>query len=340
MADRTGATSVLKADKREFGARGDMSLRASSVYLFWLVVSMGSLVLAAISYITTDIGDRLAEEFAGIDARTTASVVPITRGITVAQRVEQAVAVDQQQQRRQLDDLTRVLYRLRGEQASLTNRVSEIDALVTQNRNRTTALEERVTEGFAQLRTDVSVVNVSKLSFPPNLDPEATPVSDPRGEALKNAAIVPHTVKTERLSTETEASALSNPESGTGDNATAVGKSASSSYAKSVRTVATRSDAPVDPTVVGSIGLAASTQFAIDLGVNPTVERAQDLWASIGKSHPGIHQSASPRYLPTGNQEGETRLVVGPYVDANEAIKACVALRLAKSFCKTTLFPN
>jgi len=99
-------------------------------------------------------------------------------------------------------------------------------------------------------------------------------------------------------------------------------------------------DNNIDGIKVGAIPIAQTSQFALDLGVNSTAARAKNLWKELGTQQPSVISALTPKFVATGIEDGQTRLVAGPFENAGDAIQACVQLRQIEAFCKTTLFPQ
>jgi len=224
-------------------------------------------------------------------------------------------------QKQKVDDISRVIYRLRSEQISLNNRIAELETILNQTRERTSVLENELKKA--------PVLNSAPTVIPPleapNLNPENTV------EISKQPTTGTVTInKTAPLNKPSRSSSAppSTLEKEVGDNA------GTSVFAKTKPS----QNAKVDDTVVGSIDLAQSTRFAIDLGVSSTPGQAKRLWENLQQRRPSTLSRLTPQYIETGNEKGETRIVTGPFLDASDAIRACAALRSVDAFCKTTVF--
>jgi len=91
---------------------------------------------------------------------------------------------------------------------------------------------------------------------------------------------------------------------------------------------------------VGAIPIAQTSQFALDLGASSTEARAKILWNELETQQPSVISALTPKFIATGLEDGQTRLVAGPFDNAGDAIEACVQIRKIDAFCKTTLFPQ
>ena len=106
------------------------------------------------------------------------------------------------------------------------------------------------------------------------------------------------------------------------------------------KTVVSKLDDNIDGIKVGAIPIAQTSQFALDLGASSTAARAKTLWKELETQQPGVISKLTPKYVATGLEDGQTRLVAGPFDNAGDAIAACVQIRKIDAFCKTTLFPQ
>jgi len=320
MQQKSSAQKVVKVEKRIFDAQRQPYLSTWSIYGFWGMMAGIAIISAGISFLTTDIEARLAQDdAANVDPITTAGISPQTRSINIAERRKQILESEVQKQK--VDDISRVIYRLRSEQISLNNRIAELETILNQTRERTSVLENELKKA--------PVLNSAPTVIPPleapNLNPENTV------EISKQPTTGTVTInKTAPLNKPSRSSSAppSTLEKEVGDNA------GTSVFAKTKPS----QNAKVDDTVVGSIDLAQSTRFAIDLGVSSTPGQAKRLWENLQQRRPSTLSRLTPQYIETGNEKGETRIVTGPFLDASDAIRACAALRSVDAFCKTTVF--
>lgn len=336
MNTKSSAQKVIKVDKRLLEDTGKSTFFTSTMYGFWSLMTIIALLAMAVTYLTTDFENRVANnENPLIDPITTASTSSSKRPITIDQRQKQRAA--NHEQKRKTDDILRIVQRLRGEQASINNRIAQLKQDLRQTRQLAAGLEKKVQKSLApSSEVATAPLQVAKPPQAPNLNPEQnikdqttrkvtrTIERSPKSVQLKKTTNLAKPVKTKIIK------ALS-------DSAKQEAKKTDKGITTKQKT-AQKQD--IDETVVGSINLAESTKFAIDLGVNPTEARAKGLWKELKESAPSALARLKPRYVTTGNNEGETRIIAGPFVDASDAIRACVAVRAAKGFCKTSLFPQ
>ncbi|MEP3525574.1 MAG: SPOR domain-containing protein [Hyphomicrobiales bacterium] len=308
----------IKTDKRLLDDSKKSTFTTSAISVFWGALALLALLTVGISFLVTDFDDRLAQNFnPQIDRITTASTSSGTRSIKVARRNKHVF--DSKAQKKKIDDISIVIQRLRGEQVSLNNRVIELEKQLDKTRTHTKTLEKEIQYTQNKNKIASQTPRIITPQREPNLNPERSgkAIAKARNsfKAKTNQALPDKLVKEVKKSKAT---------SGT----TIVAKT-------------TKSTKPsVDKTVVGSINIVNSSKFAIDLGVNSTKARAKGLWKELITKRPGILANLTPRYISTGKADGETRVVAGPFLDASDAIKACVAVRSTEGFCKTSLFPN
>lgn len=317
MTIRSITQKVVQAEKRKLDDQRTSPFSTFAVFVFWIIAATGALSLAVASYYTADWETRRADALlTGIDTITTAGI----SGSGSPRNFDDRTKLIRQsaQQNRRLDDVARVIHRLRGEQTALNTRLAELDSELRKMRERTEFLENKLSE-----KTSTNTKNINKPLLP----------NVKRGTLENDAGLTPRNVKVRRVSSHAPPPASLETDHNPQDSGLSEG---TSTFAKSRKTGAPE----IDRTKVGSIKRAQSSRFAIDLGLNPTQKRANALWESLKTTKPDVLNQLTPRFVETGNGAGETRLVAGPYVDAGDAIKACVALRSAKAFCKTTLFPN
>lgn len=352
MVIRSIRRKVVQAEKREFNTKRKDGHSGSSFFSFWLCAVTGAVLLASVSYITSNGQNPARADQIVIDPGTTSSVSRSARNVNLVERRKQVA--EQIKQNRRLNDVTRVIHRLRSEQAALNSKVAELDASLVEMRALTKALKTELKKATAKPKVAKVVI------------PEETPktsnnngnIDTPRSAQLIpdgkwSNPIVKEGVLAKQKSSATptinrpiqEISSGDQISSNAGEQKVVSEKksAALNSDVSTLKKIAPPLEVPpietgVDPSVVGGINRAQSSTFGIDLGVNPTRLRAQDLWNTLTEENRGLLGPLREQYLPTGKVEGETRLVAGPYNDASDAIRACVQLRSSKAFCKTTLY--
>lgn len=326
MDKKSSAQKVIKVDKRLLNEERKSTFAGSSIYILWGGIAGVALLAAAASFLTADLDKiRANNSNPQVDTITTAGVSSSARPINVAQRRKQVLATQVQKQK--IDDISRVIHRLRGEQISLNNRIAELETKIRETQTRTKTLENELKKAPVQSRVSSSVPQQAAPASSANLNPEFKANDEWQTQTVR--VIPPNTTPEKTTKTKIKQSVPPAPRVQT--------KSAGTSVFTKTKSGNKRD---VDTTVVGSINLAETTKFAIDLGVNPTEARAKDLWESLKKNKSSALAQLTPNYIPTGNNEGETRIVAGPFLDASDAIKACVAVRAVQAFCKTALFPK
>lgn len=316
----------IKTDKRLLDDSKKSTFTASALSIFWGSLALVALLTVGVSFLVTDFDGRLTQSHnPEIDKITTASTSSGTRSIKVAKRQKQVS--ESKAQKQKIDDISTVIQRLRGEQASLNNRIVELEKQLKQTRTRTETLEKKIKNTPKKNKIVAQTPRIIAPQLEPNLNPESNEQSLTKArnyfkEKIKQALPEKHIKEVKK----------SKANSGTTSKET----SGTTIVAKTNKTTKPN----VDKTVVGSINLVNSAKFAIDLGVNSTQARAKDLWKELSSKRPGILGNLTPRYISTGSADGETRVMAGPFLDASDAIRACVAVRSAEGFCKTSLFPK
>jgi hypothetical protein len=85
------------------------------------------------------------------------------------------------------------------------------------------------------------------------------------------------------------------------------------------------------PPPEGAVTLAGRTQFAVDLGAEPTLGALRARWQRLAQRHPGLLGPLEPlagiREAPNG--QPVLHLVAGPFADAADAAALCARLRTA-----------
>jgi hypothetical protein len=86
---------------------------------------------------------------------------------------------------------------------------------------------------------------------------------------------------------------------------------------------------------------ATRTEFAIDLGAEPTMDGLRALWASLRGNHGTTLNGLRPLVsIREGAKPGsmELRLIAGPLANAGAAARACATLQTKGVTCQTTVF--
>ena len=308
----------IKTDKRLLDDSKKSTFTASAISIFWGALTLIALLTVGVSFLVTDFDDRLAQNLnPQIDRITTASTSSGARSIKVAKRRKEAFQSKAQKQK--IDDISIVIQRLRSEQTALNNRIVQLEKQLNQTRILTETLEKKILNTPKKKKLASQKPRVIPPQVEPNLNPERSE------QAL---------IKARNSFKEKVKQAL--PEKHAKELKKAKATSGTTIVAKTNKTT----KPGVDKTVVGSINIVNSAKFGIDLGVNSTQARAKGLWKELSNKRPDILANLTPQYIPTGSEDGETRVVAGPFLDASDAIRACVAVRSAEGFCKTSIFPK
>jgi hypothetical protein len=93
----------------------------------------------------------------------------------------------------------------------------------------------------------------------------------------------------------------------------------------------------------GAAGESAAirTEFAVDLGGDPSLEGARSLWSALKAQHGPVLDGLRPLVAVRENGAGgaiELRLVVGPLANAAAAARLCATLATAGLACQATVF--
>lgn len=309
---------VVQVEKRNLENERTSTFSTFALFAFWTLATTGALALAAVSFYTAKPRIELANRSFGIDQVTTAGVGRSSRPESASERRQNLQLANRNDRR--INDVTRVINRLRSEQSTLNQRIAELDLSVGRLRDQNKALKSQI----------VTLNETKKQTSAPVIIP-ANPKSDKSPE--RSTALIPRSVDTKRVTNELKVK-LNNTSTETAALDSTAGVS---SFPKT--TASTLAD-NVDDIKVGSIPVAQTSRFALDLGASSTAKRAKNLWDELGIQQPSILATLTPKFVATGVEEGQTRLVAGPFENASDAIKACVKLRKIDAFCKTTLFPQ
>ena len=202
----------------------------------------------------------------------------------------------------------------------LNERIAELDLSIGKLRDENIDLKSQIS----------SLSKQKKQSTAPVIIP-ATPKAAQSPEQVNE--LTPRSVDTKRVTNDIEVTInkpIEEPAS-EDDNVS------TNSFAK---TTVSKLDDSIDEISVGAIPIAQTSQFALDLGASSTAARAKVLWKELKAQQPDVISALQPKYVATGLEDGQTRLVAGPFDNAGDAIKACVQIRKIDAFCKTTLFPQ
>ncbi|MEP1442100.1 MAG: SPOR domain-containing protein [Hyphomicrobiales bacterium] len=309
---------VVQVEKRKLDNERTSAFSTFALFAFWTLATTGALGLAAISFYTAKPRVEVADQSFGVDRVTTAGVPRTARPESLTERRQNTQLATRNDRR--INDVTRVINRLRSEQATLNQRIAELDLSISKLR------DENKT-----LKTKVSSLNLTstQTASAPVIIP-ASPKGDQSPE--QSSTLVPRSVDTKRVANGTDV-LLTKP---LAKNKTTAAEGISSFPKTKVASI----EDVVDDIKVGSIPVAQTSRFALDLGASSTAARAQSLWKELGTQNPRLLTTLTPKFVATGVEEGQTRLVAGPFDNASDAIKACVTLRKIDAFCKTTLFPQ
>ena len=309
---------VVQVEKRNLENERDSTFSTFALFAFWIMATTGALLLAAVSYYTAKPREEVAQQPFGVDNITTTSISKSSNPESKNGQGHNRQLVNRNDRR--INDVTRVISRMRGEQTNLNERIAELDLSVGRLRSQNKALKSQISD----------LVNNTQSSNAPVVVP-ATPKNARRPE--QNNQLIPRAVDTKSVKNEVEVT-LNKPLDETTQGGETIGKSRSPKPAES------KLDNTIDEIKVGSIPIVQTAQFALDLGVNSTTARAKKLWTELGTQQPGVISALTPKFVETGVEEGQTRLVAGPFENAGDAIQACAQLRKVEAFCKTTLFPK
>lgn len=307
---------VVQVEKRRLENNRTNAFSTFALFAFWTAATTGALALAAFSFYIAEPRTDFAST-TKVDPVTTAGISRSARPEGFSERRRRTQLANRNDKR--LNDVTRVINRLRSEQTVLNERIAELDITLSKLRDENKALKSTVS----------ALKNTAPKSGKPVIVP---PRPKHNGSPESLTKLVPRSVDTKRVVNAPKVQ-LNKPRDAS-NNSSATGKS---NHAKTTQTDNT--DA-IDGRTVGSIAIAETAKFGLDLGASSTGKRAKNLWNELGARRPEILGSLVAKYVETGVEEGQTRLVAGPFANAGDAIKACVALRKIDAFCKTTLFPQ
>ena len=133
----------IKTDQLLLDDSRKSTFTSSAINIFWGALASMALLAAGISYLTTDLDKKSAlNTKPQIDTITTASTSSRKRQYTIAQRRKEVFETKAQEQK--VDDISRILQRLRGEQTSLNNRIVELEQSLKKTSDRTASLEKEL----------------------------------------------------------------------------------------------------------------------------------------------------------------------------------------------------
>lgn len=318
MSIKSITHKVVQVEKRNLENERTSTFSTFALFTFWTLATTGALMLAAISFYTAEPRVELAGQPFGVDRVTTAGIGTAPRSENTNERRQNTQLANRNDRR--INDVTRVINRLRGEQSSLNERIAELDLSIGKLRNENKELKSQISSLSKQ-----AVKSNAPVIIPPA--PKTTRLPEQTNQ------LTPRTVDTQRVTKEIDVT-LNKPlvETATEDQ-----NVSTSSFPK---TTASTLDENIDGIKVGAIPIAQTSQFALDLGASSTAARAKILWKELAAQQPDVISALTPKYVATGLEDGQTRLVAGPFDNAGDAIEACVQIRKIDAFCKTTLFPQ
>jgi hypothetical protein len=89
----------------------------------------------------------------------------------------------------------------------------------------------------------------------------------------------------------------------------------------------------------GAESTATRTEFAVDIGGDPSLEGLRARWASLKAGHAALFEGLRPLVaIREGGKSVELRLVVGPLANAVAAARLCASLSAAGQACQPTIF--
>ncbi|MEM8837085.1 MAG: SPOR domain-containing protein [Pseudomonadota bacterium] len=356
---------VLRAERRIVSDPEKLSKRRSYATYAWALAALGSIGLAGYSFTSGAFAEKSAR-YAAVDQTITGSVgrsdalaasTP-DRGAFVASGIEAKNA-------ERLDLFASLIKQMRTEQKEMSRELTNLSAKIGEDADIDGSILSNtdITSGAggALSGQPVSVSATQASSAGLNVaaqSPEAEAVDTIGSETLDETAstqdpleisapleIKPpaalgsggaeaRSVPVSRIANEDAPALIRSPGEPRTDTAAS---SVAESFGETQPDASNLSARGIDSQPVGSIG-AITTLFALDLGINPTEARARSLWNDLTREQPGVLTKLQPRYVPTKDEDGQTRLIAGPYENAADAIRDCVELRRIEAFCKTTLF--
>ena len=318
MSIKSITHKVVQVEKRKLENERKSTFSTFALFAFWTVATAGALAVAALSFYTAKPRVELAEQALGVDRITTAGIGSTSRAENSTELRQNAQLANRNDRR--INDVTRVINRLRSEQSSLNERIAELDLSLGQLRKENKGLKSQVaslSKNTVQSTSPVIIPAAPKTAQLPEQTNELTPRSVDTKRVTNNTAVTINRPLAETASEE--------------------GNINSSSFPK---TAVSSLEENIDKINVGAIPIAQTSQFALDLGASSTAARAKVLWKELETQQPSVISALTPKYIATGLEDGQTRLVAGPFDNAGDAIEACVQIRQIDAFCKTTLFPQ
>ena len=125
MSIKSITHKVVQVEKRNLDNERTSTFSTFALFAFWTVATAGALGVAALSFYTAKPRVELAEQAFGVDRITTAGIGSTSRGENTTQQRQNAQLANRNDRR--INDVTRVINRLRGEQSSLNERIAELD---------------------------------------------------------------------------------------------------------------------------------------------------------------------------------------------------------------------
>ena len=318
MSIKSITHKVVQVEKRNLDNERTSTFSTFALFAFWTLATTGALGVAALSFFTAKPRLELTEQTFGVDRITTAGIGSAPRAENTTEQRQNAQLASRNDRR--INDVTRVINRLRSEQSSLNERIAELDLSVGKLRKENKGLKSQISS-----LSKNTVQSTAPVIIP--AAPNTVQLPEQSNE------LTPRSVDTKRVTNDT-AVTINRP---LAEAASKDGNINSSSFPK---TAAAKLDENIDEINVGAIPIAQTSQFALDLGASSTAARAKALWKELATQQPGIISALTPKYVATGLEDGQTRLVAGPFDNAGDAIEACVQIRKIEAFCKTTLFPQ
>ncbi|MEM8794823.1 MAG: SPOR domain-containing protein [Pseudomonadota bacterium] len=354
---------VLRAERRIVSDPEKPSKRRSFTTFVWALAALGSIGLAAYSFTSGAFAEKSAR-YAAVDQTITGSVGRGDASRVGASNRETLIAGRfELQNAERLDLFASLIKQMRTKQKEMSRQLTdlsakigddaEIDGSIVPNTDTTSGAGEAVSaqpvsvaatqassaglnadaQGAEAAGTIVSETPQEPASAQDTLEISAPLEIKPPAD-LGSVGAEARSVPVSRIAKEDTPALIRAP----GDTRTDTGASrVAESFGETDPDASNLSAQGIDSRPVGSIG-AITTLFALDLGINPTEARARSLWNDLTREQPGVLTKLQPRYVPTKDEDGQTRLIAGPYENAADAIRDCVELRRIEAFCKTTLF--
>ena len=142
MSIKSITHKVVQVEKRKLENERKSTFSTFALFAFWTVATAGALAVAALSFYTAKPRVELAEQALGVDRITTAGIGSTSRAENSTELRQNAQLANRNDRR--INDVTRVINRLRSEQSSLNERIAELDLSLGQLRKENKGLKSQV----------------------------------------------------------------------------------------------------------------------------------------------------------------------------------------------------